>query len=202
MFQLEDGLDPLLLFYERTEQFSHQLKADNALKQKLRWCFDMMVEEYDRKEGFSLRTVGSLLQWLLMELNRAYAHNKLYNRIEFWNGMNLKPVVRSAMEYINSNYNEDLKLSTISNQLRVNPSYLSREFKQNTGFSIVEFISFKRMWHAKELLLYTDKHVTEIAYQVGYNNVTHFHWMFKKTIGISPNKYRRLPKVYYNLKKY
>lgn len=200
--QLNDGLDPLALFYERTEDFSHQWKVDPSIRPKLQWCFDLMMEEYGRKEGYSLRTIGSLLQWLLLELKKGYGRNRRYNQIESWNGIHLKPVVQHAMEYINKCYCENINLSKLSSELRVNPSYLSREFKHNTGFSVIEFISFKRIWHAKEMLLYTDKPVTQIAYQVGFNNVTHFHWMFKKMIGVSPNRYRKLPKIFYNLKKY
>lgn len=200
--QLNDGLDPLALFYERTEAFSHQWKVDPSIRPKLQWCFDLMMEEYGRKEGYSLRTIGSLLQWLLLELKKGYGRNRRYNQIESWNGIHLKPVVQHAMEYINKCYCENINLSKLSSELRVNPSYLSREFKHNTGFSVIEFISFKRIWHAKEMLLYTDKPVTQIAYQVGFNNVTHFHWMFKKMIGVSPNRYRKLPKIFYNLKKY
>ena len=200
--RVDDGVDPLSLFFERTDDFSHQLKVSDELKPKLKWCFDLMMEEYGRKEGFSLRVIGSLLQWLLLELKKAYAKNKRYNFIESWSGMTLKPVVSDAMEYINNHYPENINLTKISRKLCVNPSYLSREFKHNTGFSVVEFINFRRIWHAREMLLYTDKQVTEIAYQVGYNNVTHFHWTFKKMIGVSPNKYRKLPRIYYHLKKH
>lgn len=200
--RLDDGIDPLSLFYDRPEDFSHQLKVKSELQKKLQWCFDLMMEEYSRKEGFSLRVIGSLLQWLLLELKKAYAKNNRYSSIESWNGVLLKPVVSSAMEYINNHFVEDINLDKMSKHLCVNASYLSREFKRNTGFSVMEFIAFKRIWLAREMLLYKDAQVTEIAYQVGYNNVTHFHWTFKKMIGISPNKYRKLPRNYYNLKKY
>ncbi|WP_169306653.1 AraC family transcriptional regulator [Cohnella pontilimi] len=199
-WQLEDEFDPLSIFYERPEEFSHQLKPGLALSAKLKTGFDLLLEEYGRKEGFSLRVVGSLLQWLLVELNRAYANNKRYSGLESWKGIRFKEVTHQAMEYINAHYHENIHLKSIAEQLRVNPSYLSREFKKNTGYTVVEFISYKRISHAKELLLHTDSQVTEIAFQVGYNNVTHFHWTFKKFIGVSPNKYRKLPKHYYILK--
>lgn len=202
ILQLEDGYNPLAIFYERSEDFSHQLKFSESLNGKLKMCFELMMEEYGRKDGFSLRKVGSLLQWLLVELNRAYANNKRYSLVESWSGIRFKEVTKQAMDYINDHYHEDIHLKPIAEHLSVNPSYLSREFKKNTGFTVMEFISFKRIWQAKELLLNTDTQVTEIAFQVGYNNVTHFHWTFKKMIGVSPNKYRKLPKYYYNLKKH
>jgi AraC-like DNA-binding protein len=200
--QVDDGIDPLSLFYDRSEAFSHQLKVKSEDRKKLEWCFNLMLEEYNRKEGVSLRVVGSLLQWLLLELKKGYAQNNRFDSIESWNGMHLKPIVSNAMEYISNHFVEDINLDKISKKLNVNASYLSREFKRNTGFSVMEFITFKRIWLAREMLLYKDTQVAEIAYQVGYNNVTHFHWTFKKMIGVSPNKYRKLPRNYYNLKKH
>jgi AraC-like DNA-binding protein len=197
ILQLEDGFHPLSIFYERSEDFSHQWKVPPNMTAKLTMCFDLMLEEYARTDGFSLRMVGSLLQWLLVELNRAYTNNRRYNWLESWKGIRFKEVTNQAMEYINTYYREDIHLKLIADHLCVNPSYLSREFKKNIGFTVMEFISYKRIWQAKELLLNTDKQVTEIAFQVGYNNVTHFHWAFKKFIGVSPNKYRKLPKQYY-----
>ncbi|XID90213.1 helix-turn-helix transcriptional regulator [Paenibacillaceae bacterium WGS1546] len=190
------------MFYERSEHFSHQLICREELNRKLKPIFELMMEEYGRKEGYSLRSVGSLLQWLLIELHRAYADNARYDRVESWNGVRFKEVTKLAMDYIKANFQEDIQLRSVAEHLCVNASYLSREFKKNTGFTVMEFISFKRIWQAKEFLLNSDTQVTQIAHQVGYNNVTHFHWTFKKLIGVSPNKYRKLPRSYYHLKKH
>jgi len=202
LLQPDDGHHPLALFHERSEDFSHQLRCGDALNAKLRWCFDLMLEEYGRKNGYSLHALGSLLQWLLVELGRAYASNRRYSTVETWNGIHFKEVTKKAMDFINEHYQEDIQLKSVAEYLNVNGSYLSREFKKNTGFNVMEFISFKRIWRARELLLNTDTQVTEIAYQVGYNNVTHFHWTFKKLIGVSPNRFRKLPRSYYHLKKH
>ncbi|MFS8580545.1 MAG: helix-turn-helix domain-containing protein, partial [Novibacillus thermophilus] len=56
------------------------------------------------------------------------------------------------------------------------------------------FISSKRIRLARELLLKSNLQVTEIAGRVGYNNVTHFHWTFKKMVGTSPGNFRKMYK--------
>ncbi|MFD0693278.1 helix-turn-helix domain-containing protein [Paenibacillus sp. GCM10027628] len=201
--QLEDGVDPLELFYKRDIGFSHQLQTADGLQKKLNWCFELMHEEYGNTEGYSLRKMVALLQWLLLELSQAYSKNIPYLMLDqARNGVHFKEVVSRAMEYITAGYREDITLEKIAKHISVNPSYLSRVFKQNTGFTIVEFITFKRIWQAKEMLLYSNARITDIAYHIGYNNVTHFQWTFKKMLGISPNQYRKHPRNFYHLKKY
>jgi AraC-like DNA-binding protein len=200
---LEDGIDPLALFYERSPGFSHRLRADPTLIDKLNWCFRLISDEYGNGEGYSLRKLVSLLQWLILELREAYASNQPYLIPDgSRHGKHFKEVVSRAMDYIKANYHEEVTLERIAKHIQVNPSYLSRTFKQNTGFTVVEFITFKRIWHAKKMLLYTDARITDIAHQIGYNNVTHFQWTFKKMLGVSPSQYRKLPRTYYHLEKY
>lgn len=192
--QLDDGLNPLSLFYER--ESPHQLKTDSESRQKLETVFSQMKSEYEREEGFSLRSIAALLQWLLVELKRAYDRNEPLNSVGLHNSVHLKEVVSHVLEYIDKHYCEDIKLSQVAAELCVSPSYLSREFKKDTGFSLVEFISSKRIRLAREMLLKSNLQVTEIATRVGYNNVTHFHWTFKKMVGISPGQYRKMYKTY------
>ena len=70
-------------------------------------------------------------------------------------------------------------------------AYLSREFKKSTGYSMMKFVTNKRIREARELLRSTDISISEVAITVGYNNITHFHTMFKKETGISPKEFRR-----------
>lgn len=190
--QLDDGMDPLDLFYKR--EAPHQLKTNTPLRRTIGTVFDALTAEYERDECYSIRSIASLLQWLLVELIRAYEQSKPLSRIEL-NNMKVKEIVAEVLDYIDNHYCEDIRLTQIASELCVSPSYLSREFKKDTGFSLVEFIASKRIRFARDLLLGTNLQVTEIATKVGYNNVTHFHWTFKKIMGISPGQYRKVYKT-------
>ena len=194
VMQMDDGLNPLALFSERPADFSHQLRPDPLLRAKLELCFEQMMGEYKRQESYSLRSIAGLLQWLLVELQRAYAKQQPLQLVDAYAGMRMKKIVSQVFGYINKHYREDLNLSQVASALSVSPSYLSREFKQHTGFSLVEFIAMKRIRDAKELLQNSEMQVTAIGTHVGYNNITHFHWTFKKMVGISPGQYRKLSK--------
>ena len=83
VMQVDDEMNPLALFTERTADFSHQLRPDPLLRAKLELCFEQMMGEYTRKEGYSLRSIAGLLQWLLVELQRAYAEQQPLQSVVF-----------------------------------------------------------------------------------------------------------------------
>jgi AraC-like DNA-binding protein len=194
--QVKDDMEPLDLFYDRPAEFSHQLEVDPTLHESIMYIFNQMIKEVERKEGYSSRGIASLLQWLIIQLSRAYGETRGAKIIDRFSGVQLKNVIKKLLDYINQHYSEDINLEQVAHQLNVNPSYMSREFKKSTGFTIVEFITAKRIRLARNLLRTTNYSVTKISSKVGYNNVTHFNWTFKKIMGISPVQYRNMSKVY------
>jgi YesN/AraC family two-component response regulator len=193
---IKDQVDPLKIFFDRPADFSHKIEVSVKLHENLMFIFTQMMNEVDRTEGLSPRGIASLLQWLLIELTRTYENKKWCNSIcNYNNNFKAKRVVSTMLDYINEHYKQDINLEEAAKQLNVSASYLSREFKRSIGFSLIEFITSKRIRHARELLRNTSLSVTDIASEVGYNNVTHFHWTFKKLIGISPGQYRKRSKV-------
>src|SRR5699024_8451656 len=91
----------------------------------------------------------------------------------------------------NQNFQEDINLSRIAQEFWLNPSYLSRQFKYHVGINITEFITRQRLNFAKILLTITDKSISEIALEAGYNNISYFNTVFKNQVGITPGQYRK-----------
>ncbi|MGN1140292.1 MAG: helix-turn-helix domain-containing protein, partial [Oliverpabstia sp.] len=81
-------------------------------------------------------------------------------------------------------------LTKLADICYLNPSYLSRIFKQAYGFNITEYICKKRFERVKELLETTSKKIQEICAEVGYYSVPSFNRIFKKETGMSPIEYR------------
>lgn len=69
-------------------------------------------------------------------------------------------------------------------------SQFAKKIQRLTGLSINEFIYQKRLEHAEELLLGTDKFISDIAFESGFNDPSHFSKRFKKSRGLSPRAYR------------
>ncbi|WP_164848697.1 helix-turn-helix domain-containing protein [Paenibacillus sp. DCT19] len=97
-----------------------------------------------------------------------------------------------AIEIINKYYAEDISLQGVANQINVNPSYLSRLFKQEKGENFIAYLTRVRMEHAKNYLLSKELRVYEIAEKVGYHNYTYFSKIFKRSVGHTPEEYRDL----------
>lgn len=187
-----DGIDLMNLFYGRIGEFYHKCSLTKEKQQMLQLIGSILLSEYEKKQEGYMESMKALLTCFLIELNREYKSIDSKN-ILYVSGKKLKhkKIISEVLSYIDENYMDDINLGDLSERLYVNQSYLSREFKKSTGYSMVKFITNKRMREARELLRSTDLLITEIAMRVGYNNITHFHTMFKKEIGISPKEFRK-----------
>lgn len=92
--------------------------------------------------------------------------------------------------FIEEHLSEDLSLVRLAEQVRLNPSYLSRLYKQETGLNLSEFIDNTRMTKAKELLNYNNIRINEVARMVGYETAASFTRFFRKMSGYSPQEYQ------------
>lgn len=98
------------------------------------------------------------------------------------------------MELINERYNDsELCLELIASKCGgLSPSYISRYFKDQTGYPLMQYIDMMRMNRAKELLRETSMPLREIINHVGYMDESNFIRKFKKKEGITPAQYRNL----------
>ncbi len=99
--------------------------------------------------------------------------------------------LRRAKAYIDQNYATELKISEVAKQAGVSTSQLQRIFRDALGMTYSAYLTTIRMQKAKELLASTDRPITEIAFEIGYNDSNYFSTAFRKHEGISPSQYRR-----------
>lgn len=102
-----------------------------------------------------------------------------------------KNYVHHAIKIIHSQYNSPIKVSEIAHQLALSRSYLYKIFKQETGYSIKDYIVQVKMNHACQLLANPDLSITEIANSVGYFDPLAFSNAFKNQYHMSPSDYRK-----------
>lgn len=84
--------------------------------------------------------------------------------------------------------------SYLENELSADYSRLSSIFSSVEGITIERYIILQRLERVKELLVYNELTLSEIAYQTGYSSVHHLSNQFKKNIGMSPTKFKKLHK--------
>ena len=99
--------------------------------------------------------------------------------------------VKAVQSYIRNNPEKDLSLGALSDRFRINPSYLSRVFHQETGIPLSEFIVRIRLVLAKKLLAETDMKIYEIAQKTGFETPGYFTKVFNKAERISPRNFRQ-----------
>lgn len=96
-------------------------------------------------------------------------------------------------DYFDSDKPQELGLPSVNwcaDQLHFSPNYFGDLVKKETGKSAIEYIHFAIINRVKDLLLGTNKTVSEIAYEVGFQYPHHLSRMFKKVVGCTPNEYR------------
>lgn len=99
--------------------------------------------------------------------------------------------IPSMKQELELNYSKKLTLDHLAKLYKVSKYHLAKQFKQFTGFSPGEYLINTRITHAKELLKYSDMPVSEIAAQVGIDNVSHFINLFKDRTEHTPLIYRK-----------
>lgn len=102
-----------------------------------------------------------------------------------------RPEVERAMSYMKANYAQaSLKVSEIAQHLNISESRISVIFKEDTGKTLIQYLTAVRIDRAKHLLKETDLKIYEIAEAVGYNNSQYLSNLFYKETGCFPLEYR------------
>ena len=99
--------------------------------------------------------------------------------------------IQEVATYIFEHYTENILLEDVADKFDMNKSFLSKRFKTATGFGFKEYIINLRIQNACRLLLETNKSITDIAFECGFNDSNYFGDSFRKIKGISPRKYRK-----------
>ena len=99
--------------------------------------------------------------------------------------------VQNIIEYINENLQNEISLDKLENEFHLNKFHLSHLFKDQTGYSIGQFIAQKRVLMAKSLLI-SNVPVSEISNMVGFNDYSNFYKTFKNITGVSPKNFTKI----------
>lgn len=105
------------------------------------------------------------------------------------NGVRSKPI-NEALDFIHRNYNQDISLIKVASHVYRSPEYFSRLFKEEVGMNFSVYLMMYRLGCADQLLKAGNKHISQIAYEVGYTNPGYFSRIYKKYMGMTPEEAR------------
>jgi two-component system, response regulator YesN len=162
-----------------------------------------------------LNSINNAINTLGVELNDIFQYENLYQEllkmdnlqdINMW----FSNIISQITDYINSAINEkkgkyleqinryladnlesNITLNTVAEHLRLNPSYVSRMFKECMGKNFIEHLTEYRIEKSKELLVNSKLKVQDICTKMGYSNSYYFIKVFKQYTGLTPGQYRK-----------
>ncbi|MEM1485900.1 AraC family transcriptional regulator [Oscillospiraceae bacterium PP1C4] len=181
--------DPTLMsvLVQRPESFPYIAELNETLTTKMVHLLSDLLDECRICDAFWLNRSAAIITGLLIDL---YRHNKKVFPIN--ENTNIVQTVLSIQRYISKNFSNEITLDELSAQYFISKYYLSRSFKEISGYNFKDYIILHRLTEAKEMLCHTNRLVTDIGASVGYSNVNHFIRIFKQHEGISPLQYRKL----------
>jgi len=104
------------------------------------------------------------------------------------------PLISRAKDFILEHQTEDLSLGQVARAVNTSSFYFCKIFKRSTGINFTDYVSRVRIERAKNLAFNPNLRISEIAFEVGFQSLTHFNRVFKRITGVSPTEYRaKLP---------
>lgn len=147
----------------------------------------LMLQEFrEKKPGFDI-VCQSILQVLLVFITR-----ELDLSIISDSTFRISKECALAKRYIDSNYAQNITLDTLAEITHINKYYLAHSFASCIGQSPISYLSAKRLQASMELLVNTNHSIAQIASSTGFSSQSYFSQIFKKSVGMTPQQYRKI----------
>ena len=160
------------------------LRLEQHEKRDVMHIFQTIDRMYDESEqDFEIKAYSLLLQ-LLSTVGDAIRNERFAER------SSLPPMIESLINSLDDNLAFPPTVEATAKSFGVSASYLSRVFKRYMGIGFCEYLSAARISQAKKLLA-SGATVTEACYDCGFSDCSHFISVFKRQVGMTPNKYRK-----------
>lgn len=157
-----------------------QLAADQIMRR-------LLTEIRQQPDGYELFPPYAVTELLLIAARYTQQHELA--PLHHTTPMHAK--ISEVIRYINAHFAEPLRLGGLAEHFFISPCYLSRMFKEMTGFTFSDYVILTRIKEAQRLLRETTGSITDIAAAVGFDNFSHFGKTFKKITRVSPRGYRK-----------
>lgn len=152
---------------------------------KYNLLIDSVFDDVSSNEFTADMNINSRLSELLAQIMLETVYQSSTSKKHIYN-------INEIKNYIDDNYLSNISLEKLSEVFYINKFYLTRLFKDSYSKTINEYISYKRIAKAKELLRFSNKTIEQIAVECNIPDSNYFSRVFKKIEGISPIKYRQL----------
>jgi AraC-like DNA-binding protein len=146
------------------------------------------LTQISKKRGFdSYMEFQSLLYDLAISRDQQLLTNISFQKNnDFFNSDRIEKIYN----FVRENYGNRIMLEDAANLLNMSIVSFSRLIKQRTGKSFIDFVNEVRLGYATRMLIETNKSVSEVCYECGFNNISNFNRTFKKKQNCTPSEFR------------
>ena len=169
----------------------NEVQFNRITQQLMDWGVNVDLTEL-KDAYYHSRTLAPQQYMAMVKLLEIFATHisALANEIVVQEDEAESPMIRRARAYILANQADPIDLDKVAQAMHVSTFYFCKMFKKATGLTFTDYLSRVRVEKAKTLLLNPHLRISEIAYDVGFQSLTHFNRMFRKIVGESPTAYR------------
>jgi AraC-like DNA-binding protein/ligand-binding sensor protein len=184
-----------LIGYLQTGQAFRKKPTEAQFKKVLqlceKWGMDTQSTEL-RRAFFSGKVIALKDQEAVVQLLTIFSqHLSILSNEVFIQRKNAEPpAIAKARNYIQEHQAEKLSLEQVARAVNMSSFYFCKMFKKVVGINFTDYVARVRIEKSKNLLLNPNLRVSEIAFEVGFQSLTHFNRIFKKLLGQSPTEYR------------
>ena len=147
--------------------------------------FEAMEKEYT---GYELTVTGLLFQ-ILGEIVKDHTKtDSVIMRSDYFKRIRQ---LKNSLRFIHANYGRTVTLTELANEAGMSPKYFCRYFKEMVNRTPIDYLNFYRIERACQSLTDSEKNITEIALDCGFNDLSYFIKTFKKHKGVSPKQYQK-----------
>ena len=159
--------------------------AENEIE-VLETVWKMLQLEMQSKDELQLEMLQMMLKRILILCTRIYKNQKNFQQVD----LSKVDLVRDFNFLVEQHFREKHTVAEYADLLNKSPKTIANLFKKVNGKTPLQFIQERRMLEARRILRHTDKPISEIGYEIGFNDVQAFSRFFKKQEGIPPSEFR------------
>jgi AraC-like DNA-binding protein len=184
-----------LVGYLQTGQIFHKTPTEPQFERTVKLMNERGVEatrQEMREAYFSTRSMPARQHESAVKLLAIFAQHLaiLSNQILVRQENAEPPVITKAKKFIEEHQTEDISLGEVAKAVNTSSFYFCKMFRKITGINFTDYLARLRIERAKNLLLNPNLRISEIAFEVGFQSLTHFNRVFKRILGQSPTDYR------------
>lgn len=153
-----------------------------SIPQKMRFKnLDYLLTEFNKtwsikNKNYQLKC-KAIFMWVFYELFKGETHESIYTK--------------KIRNYVAENIERKITVTELSENLKINAVYCGAVFKKETGETILNYVNRMKITRAEEMLIFDNLSVSEVAYQLGFDDIFYFSRLFKKISGFSPSAYKK-----------